>query len=166
MNKLFNRLVILVIVFTTLGCSVDDEFGCQLSLNLSVDEAQLARDIEIIDDFLAENGISAQTDPSGLRYVISEPGAGAVAGLCDQVSVTYAGRLLSTGEQFDASSNPINFVLGGLITGWQIGIPLIQPGGSVTLYIPSVYGYGESGIGTSIPGNANLIFDIDLVSVN
>ena len=164
------KLVLVVLVFSSLcGClAVDDEAptGCQLSLNLNVDQEQLLADIALIDTFLNDNGIQAQVDASsGLRYVIHEAGSGEVAGLCDQVTVTYVGTLMSDGSQFDASASPISFVLGGLITGWQIGIPLVQPGGSITLYIPSVYGYGVAGI-PGIPSNANLIFEIDLVAVN
>ena len=166
MKKIFNHLSLVVVFLAAFGCAEDDEFGCQLSTNLNVDQEQLTKDIELIDAFLDDNGITAQIDPSGLRYVVNDPGQGATAGLCDQVSVTYVGTLLSDGSQFDAASSPVNFVLGALITGWQIGIPIIQPGGSVTLYIPSVYGYGEAGLGSSIPGNANLVFEINLVAVN
>lgn len=166
MKKIFNYLAAALISFMAFGCTDNDEFGCQLSLNLDVDQEQLARDVELIDAFLDEQGITAEIDPSGVRYVVSEPGEGAIAGLCDQVSVTYVGTLLSDGSQFDASSRPINFVLGGLIVGWQIGIPIVKPGGSITLYIPSVYGYGTTGINPTIPPNANLVFEIDLVAVN
>lgn len=169
MKGIFSRSLFILVLLMAFGCADNDDInvGCQLSLNLDVDQDQLARDIVIIDAFLEENGITAEVDPSGLRYVIGEPGEGAIAGLCDQVFVSYEGTLLSDGRRFDGSEDPIGFVLARLIVGWQIGIPIVQPGGSITLYIPSVYAYGESGInGTIIGSNANLVFTINLAAVN
>jgi len=56
------------------------------------------------------------------------------------------------------------FSLQNLVKGWQIGIPLLKAGGSGIFLLPSAMGYGTSGSG-SIPPNAVLIFEIDLVSV-
>jgi FKBP-type peptidyl-prolyl cis-trans isomerase len=42
---------------------------------------------------------------------------------------------------------------------------LIKPGGRIILYLPPSLGYGPYGAG-SIPGNAGLIFEVTLVSVN
>jgi len=95
--------------------------------------------------------------------VISNPGDGEGVSLCDNVVVDYRGTLLN-GTQFDASNRPIGFSLRSLIEGWKIGIPLIRERGIITLYVPSVYGYGENGT-SSIPGNANLIFEIELYVV-
>lgn len=126
---------------------------------LSVEE-QFEIDLELIDDYLEENNITAIVDDSGLRYVINSTGNGDFPEITDRVNVTYAGRLLSNEAQFD-SNDSISFQLSGLIVGWQLGIPKIEEGGSATLYIPSAYGYGTRGQG-SIPPNANLIFDITL----
>ena len=57
-----------------------------------------------------------------------------------------------------------SFQLKNLIIGWQKGIPLIQKGGSIRLYIPPSMGYGSKS-SSSIPANSTLIFDIDLVGV-
>lgn len=134
--------------------------------NLNVNQTQLEADIAAIDDYLAENEIDAQTHPSGLRYVITAQGEGNTPTLCDNVIVTYEGSLLSNGEVFDGTDDPVNFPLNALITGWKIGIPLVQSGGSITLYIPSGFGYGSQGSGEAIPPNSNLIFEIALTSVN
>lgn len=160
-NLLFVNLILCAFVLS--GCLPENK--CELSPNLNVDEAQLKKDIERIDSYLTENEIDAQVHESGIRYVINVAGNGSTAELCDVVSVNYEGRLLSNGEVFDSSDSPVTFPLNQLITGWQIGIPLIQEGGSITLYIPSVYAYGRFGSGDDIPANANLIFDIELVEI-
>jgi FKBP-type peptidyl-prolyl cis-trans isomerase FkpA len=144
------------------SCSKDD---CDLEPNLSVDQTQLAKDIATLDAYLEANEIVAEEHPSGIRYVLTRAGEGDRPNYCSSVSVTYEGRTLN-GTVFDSRATPINFPLQNLITGWQIGIPLIKEGGRITLYIPSVYAYGSSGIGSDIPPNASLIFEILLFQTN
>ena len=64
--------------------------------------------------------------------------------------------------KFDENLTGTTFALGGLILGWQKGIPLIQKGGSINLYIPPSLGYGANATG-SIPANSILVFTIQLV---
>ena len=151
------QLLILLIgsLVTFMGCKEDDEpltFAEQLNV-----------DIGILDDYLAENNITAQEDPSGLRYVINEPGTGATPELSSTITAAYEGTFLD-GAVFDASES-LTFPLQNLIPGWQIGLPLIQEGGDITLYIPSGLAYGAQGIPGFIPGNANLIFTVELLEV-
>ena len=155
-------LIFTFVVVLWLGCSKDE---CSLEPNLAVNQDQLAQDIETIDAYLAANEIEAQTHPSGLRYVIKRSGDGDRPNYCSNVSVSYEGKTLN-GNIFDSRSTPINFPLQNLITGWQIGIPLIKEGGRITLYIPSVYAYGANGIGSDILPNASLEFEIVLFQTN
>lgn len=147
------------------GCS--DEPSCSKQVAASkisaVDQTQLQKDIGAIDNYLASKSIVATTDPSGLRYVITKAGDDTRPCLEKQVTVKYAGRLLN-GTGFDAAVNPVSFELRDLILGWQIGFTKFGKGTKATLYIPSGFGYGESGSGTRIPANSNLIFDIELIT--
>lgn len=156
-------ILLFALAVGVIACSKDDE--CELSANLSVDRNQLSKDVSAIDKYLSDNSIQAEVHDSGLRYVIKKAGSGNTPTLCNDVSVTYKGMLMSDGSVFDHTSTPVTFGLNQLITGWQVGIPLIQTGGSITLYIPSVYAYGSQS-GGGIPANSNLIFDIDLVGIN
>lgn len=157
----------LIIAFFLNGCmkSVDE---CSPKINLiNIDEAQLEADINAIDEYLAQNEIKGvQKHSSGIRYVVTNQGSGSAPDLCDQVTLIYLGKLMANNEVFDQSSNPVAAPLNELIYGWQIGLPLVNKGGRITLYIPSAYGYGTEGAGESIPPNANLIFDINLVDIN
>jgi FKBP-type peptidyl-prolyl cis-trans isomerase FkpA len=103
-------------------------------------------------------------DTRGFYYKILEPGSGATATISSKVKTLYKG-MLTNGNIFDQSTSPIEFPLGNVILGWQYGIPLIKPGGRIILYLPPSLGYGPYGAG-SIPGNAGLIFEVTLVSVN
>jgi FKBP-type peptidyl-prolyl cis-trans isomerase len=71
---------------------------------------------------------------------------------------------LLNGTQFDASANPVSFLLSGVIKGWQIGIPLIKKGGRIKLVIPSSLAYGCKGQ-NSIGPNSPLYFEVTLTDV-
>lgn len=148
---------LLVVSLLIISCG-DDEDGLSPALQLEFDG-------QIIDDYLLDNNIDAQEDPSGLRYRITEPGAGSTPDASSNVVVEYEGRFLSSGVVFDGSETGVEFPLSNLITAWQIGIPLIAEGGSITLYVPSGLAYGSRG-NSSIPPNSILIFDIKLLEVN
>ena len=124
---------------------------------------QNAKDADIISKHLAANSITADTDPSGLRYVVQSLGTGVKPTLASCVRVAYTGKLLS-GSVFDQNSN-YKEALKSLINGWKVGLPLFPKGSKVTLYIPSRMGYGIQSIGSKIPANSNLIFDIEILDV-
>lgn len=125
---------------------------------------QLAKDIGIIDKYLADNNIDAQEDPSGLRYVITTEGTGPKPKLSNTVVVNYTGTFLD-GTYFDGTTTtPATFPLLNLIAAWQIGFQLLPEGSSAVLYVPSGLGYGKTGSGP-IPPNTNLIFEVELIQV-
>jgi len=108
------------------------------------------------------------TTDSGLKYIIWKKGEGEKADKGDNVSVHYAGRLL-TGEPFDNSydrGRPFDFPLGGgrVIKGWDEGIAYLNVGDSATLIIPANLGYGSMDR-PNIPANSTLIFDVELMNV-
>ena len=144
-------------LFITWGCAIEDS-------NLEDLEAQFNADVQWIDEWLDQNGIDAVQDSSGLRYLIHEQGTGAAAHPdTSEITINYQGRLMTDGSIFDEGEG-VSFPIRNLILGWRIGIPLIQEGGSITLYIPSGYAYGRNGT-TGIPPNANIVFDVDLIKV-
>lgn len=84
------------------------------------------------------------------------------------VRVHYTGWLTS-GTKFDSSRDrrePFQFKLGKreVIPGWEIGLLGMKVGGKRRLTIPPELGYGPEGQG-EIPGNATLIFEIELLDV-
>mgnify|MGYP003325629454 CR=1 FL=1 len=94
-------------------------------------------------------------------------GTGKIAKAGQTVYVHYTG-LLETGKKFDSShdrGSPISFPLsqGRVIKGWDEAIALMSKGEKRTLIIPPELGYGERGAGGSIPPNATLIFEVELV---
>ena len=105
------------------------------------------------------------TTASGLQYKVLKPGAGAPPLRTSTVRVGYEGRLID-GTVFDASGNtPAEFPLNRVIQGWTEGLQLMKPGAKYRFFIPAYLGYGEKGAGPTIPGNATLVFDVELISV-
>ncbi|MFO7624031.1 MAG: FKBP-type peptidyl-prolyl cis-trans isomerase [Anaerolineales bacterium] len=110
------------------------------------------------------------TTESGLQYQDILIGEGDLAEPGKRVKVHYTGRL-EDGSQFDSSidrGQPFEFTLGGggVIQGWEEGIAGMREGGQRILTIPPDLGYGEAGRPPVIPGNATLIFEVELVEVN
>lgn len=126
---------------------------------------QFNTDTIAIRNFITTNSIPAIKDSYGVFYQVIEPGTGSIPYTgATKVTVDYQGRLLN-GNVFDDSKGvPFTFALGRLIAGWQIGIPKIQKGGKIRLFIPSYYGYGNTAAG-SIPANSVLDFTITLSDV-
>jgi len=86
----------------------------------------------------------------------------------DTVSVHYVGKL-QNGQEFDSSRSrgeTFDFKVGSgmVIAGWDEGVIGMQTGGERILVIPPEMAYGAEGIGP-IPGNATLIFSIELVEI-
>jgi FKBP-type peptidyl-prolyl cis-trans isomerase len=99
---------------------------------------------------------------SGVQIIDISAGDGTEAQAGDTVTVNYTGWL-EDGTEFDSGS--LTQPLGGLIAGWQEGVPGMRVGGTRRVIIPPELGYGEGGFGTTIPPNATLIFDIELLSI-
>ena len=113
--------------------------------------------------YLDANNLEAEEHESGIYYIIERTGDGNHPPFDAEVTVRYTGTLLD-GTFFDGTQDgqTATFPLLNLIPGWQIGIPLLERGGKGKFFIPSALGYGSRGSG-SIPANAVLIFDIELV---
>ncbi|KAL4561072.1 hypothetical protein LXL04_033234 [Taraxacum kok-saghyz] len=86
----------------------------------------------------------------------------------DEVEVHYVGSLLD-GTRFDSSFDremPFKFKLGlgHVIQGWDDGITTMKKGEKSLFTIPPALAYGESGSPPTIPPNATLQFEIELLS--
>ncbi|HRW76703.1 MAG: FKBP-type peptidyl-prolyl cis-trans isomerase [Saprospiraceae bacterium] len=137
------------------SCSKEDDAAAQ----------QLETDIALIDAWLADQGLVAESTSSGLRYIIEDPGNGTSFPTSSSfVTVAYVGKLLD-GTIFEASpgGNPPSFSLSGTIKGWREGIPKFRKGGKGKLLIPSGLAYGAYSPSSKVPANAVLIFDIQLI---
>ena len=118
----------------------------------------------IIYKFQAQQPMSNELQIIDL--VIGE-GKAAVKGAL--IKTHYTGWL-DNGTQFDSShtrNQPFQTVIGTgrVIKGWDQGIIGMQVGGKRKLIVPAHLGYGERSMGSLIPANSNLTFEIELLEV-
>lgn len=147
--KFFSIAVSILLIFTS----------CKVTNNQSEIDDQL------ITSYLTSKGLTATKDLSGLYYMMTTTGTGTSATSTSTIEVKYKGSLLN-GTIFDQTATDKTFTskLAVLISGWQIGIPLMKEGGKATFFIPSGLGYGSIDFGV-IPPNSVLIYEIELIDV-
>lgn len=136
-----------------------------------------------IETYVSSNKLSPEKTSSGLQYVFTEKGNGALPKPTDTVVVNYTGYLTS-GKVFDTSLQdvaqksgiynpmrvyePAKFAIGvgQVISGWDEGVLLAPVGSKFKLIIPSKLAYGEQGdMRGQIPPHSPLVFDIELLDI-
>ena len=112
---------------------------------------------------------NTETTPSGLQYTEITGGDGDAVEAGRTVSVHYTGWL-SDGTKFDSSvdsNQAFQFHLGAgqVIAGWDEGVLGMLIGEKRELIIPPDLGYGSRGAGNTIPPDATLLFEVELLAV-
>ena len=98
-------------------------------------------------------------------------GTGPAAMNGDMLSVNYTGWLYdpnaaeNKGTEFDSGNFSFELGAGRVIAGWDQGLVGMQVGGQRRIVIPPALGYGSSGQGP-IPGDATLLFEVELVGIS
>ena len=150
------RLVTLLLAF---GLSLTVLVGCSRSPE------------EPTSTFKPAEGTPLPPGPTSLEKEDLTVGTGPEAKDGDTVHVQYTGTLTS-GKKFDSSydhgGDPFKVTIGQgeVIKGWDEGLLGMKAGGKRRLRIPSDLGYGSAGSPPDIPGNAGLVFEIELVSID
>ena len=109
------------------------------------------------------------TTPSGLKYQDTKVGHGPAVKTGQTVTIFYTGWLMD-GRVFYSNkeiNKPLTFPLGGhqVIPGWDEGIVGMKVGGVRKLTVPPHLGYGVVKVGSIIPPNVTLIFEIQLLEI-
>ena len=120
--------------------------------------------------FLELNGQRSEvvTLPSGMQYEVLVAGDGAKPAATDTVTTHYEGSLID-GSVFDSSvarGTPASFPLNRVIRGWTEALQLMSVGSKWKLFIPPDLAYGTRGAPPSIPADATLIFEVELLSID
>ncbi|UPL49562.1 FKBP-type peptidyl-prolyl cis-trans isomerase [Hymenobacter sublimis] len=118
----------------------------------------------------------AITTPSGLRYLIRQPGSGPAARAGEKVTVHYTGFLMD-GHIFDASvkqGGPLKVRAGRgeVVPGWDEVLLLLPQGSRARVWVPAALGYGPEGRPDPdneerylIPPNADLVFELEVLKI-
>ncbi len=154
MNRLFLSFGILTMLSLT-SCLNDDDVVNPID--------QFNKETEAIDQYLDQNGLTAQIDTGGydLRYIIHDQGTGAKPAADDITIVEITGTILGGSQFLDEDSVAIGF--SSWIPAYQILLPYIKEGGSMTMFVPSYYGYGQNtAFDGKVAANSTLILNVKL----
>jgi FKBP-type peptidyl-prolyl cis-trans isomerase FkpA len=168
MGDQMNRILLILLLFSAglSGCTKSNDAGTKV-------KAQAAIDKKIITNYLESNNLPQQhVDTTDVYYLIDTLTTGnALFTSSTQITVGYTGQQLKADETLGAIFAQTNnfhpsYVLGAVMRGWQLGIPKIQQGGTITLFLPSRYAYGPyPQPNLNLPANAVLVFRIKLYNV-
>jgi len=134
---------------------------------------RLGADSVAIDTYLTDKEIVAIKDTVGIRYVVTQMGGGAMAGLFDKLKFKVSYTLLSDDSkvvgtaEFEPSEGFDSRAVDQNPDALKRILTMLPVGTKVRVYVPSLWGFGTSGAGdannpTAIPANANLIMDVEL----
>ncbi|KAL9666850.1 hypothetical protein QQ045_001194 [Rhodiola kirilowii] len=133
-------------------------------------EEMMDEDMDMMDDtpVVMKVGAEKEIGKQGLKKKLLKEGEGwDTPDNGDEVEVHYTGTLLD-GTQFDSSRgrDTFKFTLGQgqVIKGWDLGIKTMKKGENALFTIPAELAYGEAGSPPTIPPNATLQFDVELLS--
>ncbi len=134
---------------------------------------QSGADDQVLQEYFKKNNLQPSKTASGLYYIIDKPGSGENAKAGKAVTVNYTGRTLD-GKVFDSNQDPamghaepftFNLGQGAVIPGWDEGVALLNKGAKAKLFIPSGLAYGSQSPSSSIPADAILMFDIEVLKI-
>ncbi|KHK56675.1 peptidylprolyl isomerase [Ralstonia sp. A12] len=115
----------------------------------------------------AASSTASETLPSGVIVQTLTKGTGPSPKASDTVKVHYRGTL-TDGKEFDSSykrGQPISFPLNRVIPCWTEGVQKMQVGGKAKLTCPAATAYGAQGVPGTIPPNATLNFEVELLGI-
>lgn len=164
---MIKKLITLISIVTLFASCKKDSGTCTAAESPLV---ATSGEISALQTYCTANVPGAIQHSSGIFYTVQAQGSGSSANLCSNVTVKYAGFVLGSSTSFETNTTGASFSLSGVIVGWQKGVPLIQKGGSITLYIPPSLAYGSTPVRDRngviiIPANSYLKFTIDLVDI-
>ena len=112
------------------------------------------------------------TTESGMKYLVTKEGDGAIPDTGQTVKAHYSGWLdgFDGEKKFDSSRDrgrPFQFKVGAgqVIRGWDEAFGTMKVGERRQIVLPSRLAYGQRGAGGVIPPDATLYFDVELLAI-
>ncbi|MCX7908813.1 MAG: FKBP-type peptidyl-prolyl cis-trans isomerase [Ignavibacteria bacterium] len=103
---------------------------------------------------------------SGLQYQVLREGKGRIPKETDLVKIHVKSQYID-GRIFDNTytRSPVTLEVAKLVPGWKEAITHMKEGSIWRIFVPPHLGWGEKGALPTIPPNATLIFEIELISI-
>jgi FKBP-type peptidyl-prolyl cis-trans isomerase len=106
-----------------------------------------------------------KTSPSGLQYKVVKEGSGTTASIGDVCNIYLKGTMLDGTvfeDTFGKQAMPVQ-VDKSIMPAWREALMMMKPGSRYIIYAPSDLAFGSKGQFPTIPPNAAMIFEIELV---
>jgi len=135
---------------------------------LSTNRYIIQKEVERIGNYVVRRGWDMDTTKSGLWYMIIEKGTGPDAVKGKIATIEYEISLLDGTVCYSSEqTGPKQFVigLGGVESGLEEGILLLNEGAEVFFILPPYLAYGIPGDQKKIPSNASLVYYLKLKRV-
>lgn len=142
----------------------------------TADLQRLGTDSVAIDTYLTNKGLDAVKDSTGMRYIITQQGTGAVPTLYDKVKfhidykvLTDDTKVVAT-QDIEPNENYLSRPVDQLADGVKKLLYTVPVGTKVTGYLPSILAFGTDGAKNAnneviIPANSNVIVEIELKEI-
>ena len=131
-------------------------------------KVQREEDLNLIQNYTQANldtSKSVLKTKSGIHYFFDREGQGQFPQEGDTVRIKYIGKLLD-GTIYDQSVETTEFLLDNLDPdGLKESIALMKVGSKGTFILPSELAFGLKGMGSVIPPNTVLVFDVELIEI-
>lgn len=130
----------------------------------------LSEDLAKIDQYVQDSSMTVQIEPDyGMRYAIHRTGNNISPKQGALITTHYHGELLD-GTVFDSTHDSgipwdYNYGVDPVVVGFEMGFSVLHENDSATIFIPSIYGYGEAGRG-EVPSNAVMIFGLEITRIS
>lgn len=135
---------------------------------MKANKQALAEEDSQIDNYIARHKWKMTKTGSGLRYAIYKKGTGEKAVPGKIAVIEYSLELISGEEIYSSKQDGFKEFLigkGGVESGLEEGILLLQVGDHAKFIIPSHLGFGLIGDQEKIPPKSTLIYDIQLLDL-
>ena len=129
---------------------------------------QFGKDTTIIAAHLTSKTIKAKISADGIRYTVEREGSGRTPQTGSKAYVRYKGYTLD-GRVFDSNlqGSPLEVEVGRgkVISGWDTMLKEMKKGSRYTIYLPSLFGYGDRGFEPDIKPNTILVFEMEILDI-
>ncbi len=172
--KLFNTVLLFICLFF-ISCTNKPEpldekefqqkFGEKL---IHTNKILLKKDQETIEYYIKRHKWNMQVTGSGLYYEIYQKGSSKKAKIGKQATIKYKISLLNGTVCYDSDSLGTKTFLisqGGVETGLEEGILLMNEGASARFIMPPHLAHGLVGDDHKIPPRSTIIYDVELIKI-
>lgn len=135
---------------------------------IKANQSRIEVESERIEAFINRRGWKMEKTGTGLRYMISQKGKGPKAKDGEVVKVNFKVSLLDGTVCYSSDEvGPQEFLIGmdNVESGLHEGILFLNQGAKATFILPSHLAHGLTGDQNKIPGNASIVYDIEILDI-